>query len=112
MIILTIEEEERQMLVLALAELALSRPGWDDSIREIAVKLDRPGTPMYEGFKVTSADRVKAERTSLVKAQSPVVDALALAEALIRSGYVTQLNDNTAGYVADVIKEFLTENAK
>jgi hypothetical protein len=58
-------ESQRQMIVLALAELALSRPGWDESIREIVRHYDGEGLPMFEGFKRTSADRVRAERGPL-----------------------------------------------
>lgn len=58
-------EAQRQMIVLALAELALSRPGWDESIREIARHYDGEGLPTFEAFKRTSADRVRAERGPL-----------------------------------------------
>jgi len=49
-------EEERQATVLALACLALNRPGWDYFLRAIARKLD-PGVAMYEGFKQANEDR-------------------------------------------------------
>ena len=39
------------MLLLALAELALSRPGFDAACQEIAKKMDNPGLPMYHDFK-------------------------------------------------------------
>jgi hypothetical protein len=58
-----VDEGERQVLLLALAELALSRPGWDTMLREIAEKFG--GVPLFESFKRTSADRVKAERAPL-----------------------------------------------
>jgi hypothetical protein len=58
-------EGQRQMIVLALAELALSRPGWDESIREIVRHYDAEGLPMFEGFKRSNADRVSAERGPL-----------------------------------------------
>lgn len=51
------------MILLALAELALSRPGWDDALRRIAEHYQ--GVEIFERFKVTSADRVKAERGPL-----------------------------------------------
>jgi hypothetical protein len=57
------EEKQRQMIILALAELALSRPGWEYSLREIAKMFC--GEDMYEGFKKTSADRVKATHADL-----------------------------------------------
>jgi hypothetical protein len=35
-----ITEEERQMVLLALAELSIARPGWISSLEEIALKMD------------------------------------------------------------------------
>ena len=58
-------EAERQMILLALAELALSRPGFEDSIRQIARHYDEDGLPVFESFKTSNADRVKAERSAL-----------------------------------------------
>lgn len=52
-------EGERQMILLALAELALSRPGWDDALRRIAKNYDDGGLPMFEELKRLNADRVK-----------------------------------------------------
>lgn len=59
----TVIEGERQIVLLALAELALSRPGWDDTLHEIAVKFH--GEELFAGFKKSSADRVSAERGPL-----------------------------------------------
>jgi hypothetical protein len=47
------EEEERQLVLLALAELALTRPGFDYALNLIARKLG--GVAMYESFKQTSS---------------------------------------------------------
>jgi hypothetical protein len=58
-----ISEEGRQMIVLALAELALSRPGWDDSLRRLAILFF--GEAMFEDFKKANADRVRATRGNL-----------------------------------------------
>lgn len=58
-------ECRRQMLVLALAELALSRPGWDHSIREIVRNYDDEKLSMFESFKASNADRVKATHGDL-----------------------------------------------
>ena len=44
-----LEEEDRQAVLLAIAELALSRPGWDDMLRRIARKFS--GEAMFEQFK-------------------------------------------------------------
>jgi hypothetical protein len=63
---LKLDEGERQMAVLAFAELALSRPGWDHMLKDIAQRIDNPGAPMYESMKKTSADRVAFERWPLV----------------------------------------------
>lgn len=35
-------EEERQMLLLALACLSCARPGWDDALNRLALKMERP----------------------------------------------------------------------
>jgi hypothetical protein len=58
------EEGDRQILLLALAELALSRPGWQYAIGLIVERLH--GEEMYINFKRTNADRVKAERGDLM----------------------------------------------
>jgi hypothetical protein len=46
-------------VVLALAWLALCRPGWDDFLRSIDVQLD-PDAAMYEAMKRANADQVPA----------------------------------------------------
>lgn len=56
-------EEERQMLLLGLAELGLSRPGWDHMLREMAQKIS--GLAMYEEFQKANADRVHVQRGPL-----------------------------------------------
>jgi hypothetical protein len=50
-----LEEGDRQMVVLAIAELALSRPGWDDALRRIARTFE--AEPMFEQLKKTSAEQ-------------------------------------------------------
>lgn len=52
----TIEEEERQTTLLALAELSLRRPGWLDHLERIADKFS--GRKMFDGFRETSSDLV------------------------------------------------------
>lgn len=49
-----LDEGQRQMTLLALAELSLRRPGFDLCIREIAFKLR--GVEMLESFKKTSVE--------------------------------------------------------
>jgi len=62
---------DRQMVLLALAELALSRPGWDYALGEIAERFSPPspeaisGRELFDQFKRLNADRVKAERIPL-----------------------------------------------
>ena len=52
---LALDEGERQMVLMALAHLALERPGWDDALSRIAVKVDNAtpaGRPeLYDNFK-------------------------------------------------------------
>jgi hypothetical protein len=55
---LVIEESDRQLMLLALAELALSRPGFNATLVPIAELL--AGQEMFEEFKRINADRVKA----------------------------------------------------
>jgi len=54
-----IAEESRQMILLALAELSLRRPGWLDALERVATSLK--GREMFDGFRETSADLIKAE---------------------------------------------------
>lgn len=68
-LVVTFPEEERQMMLMALAHLAVERPGWDDALNRLALKLDIAVTgkaKMYEGFKDLRTD------TLHLAAQSPV----------------------------------------
>lgn len=49
-----VSEEERQMILLALAELSLRRPGWLDALGRVADTFH--GREMFDGFRETSAD--------------------------------------------------------
>jgi hypothetical protein len=107
-----LEEGNRQMMLLAIAELALSRPGWDDALGHIAETLSAAepgavadGRQIFEAFKRTNADRVKAERIPIwlgpLIAQS---DDSELLEWLVNArekggGFVAALAD--AALVAD-----------
>jgi hypothetical protein len=54
---LEITDEERQMILLALAQLSIARPGWDHALNELAVKMDNVldgRAMMYEGFRNTA----------------------------------------------------------
>lgn len=46
----TIEEADRQMVLLALAELWVKRPGWHYAIEEVAKKFDPEMKPDPEGL--------------------------------------------------------------
>ena len=48
---LVLSEEDRQMLLMALAHLAVERPGWDHALGEIAARIDNPGPELYLAFK-------------------------------------------------------------
>jgi hypothetical protein len=47
------DEGDRQMLLLAIAELALRRPGWDWTLGRLAERLS--GREMFDSFKQSSA---------------------------------------------------------
>ncbi len=49
--IIEIGEEQRQVMLMGLAHLAMDRPGWDNMIEEIAGKLEFPGLGMYMGVQ-------------------------------------------------------------
>jgi hypothetical protein len=57
------EEGERQMLLLAIAELALSRPAWDWTLGELAEQLH--GREAFNEFARLNAERAKAERAAV-----------------------------------------------
>jgi hypothetical protein len=99
----TIEEGDRQMILLAIAELALSRPGWDWTLGRLAALLS--GREMFEGFKRLNADRVKAERMPLgfapLIAQNDDPELLEWLAAADRDGGGFVHNLAHAGLVAD-----------
>ena len=49
------DEADRQMVLLALAELALRRPGWDQTLRRLAARFD-DGGKWFDAFKITSGE--------------------------------------------------------
>lgn len=51
-----LDESDRQAILLALAVLALQRPGWDTYLGEIAKRFH--GREMWRQFKTYNADRV------------------------------------------------------
>jgi hypothetical protein len=54
----TLDEGERQMLLLALAQLALDRPGWEWTLGELAEKYQ--GREMFNEFMRLNKDRWEA----------------------------------------------------
>jgi hypothetical protein len=51
---LRLEEEERQLVLMALAELSVRCPGFDDAINRIAVRIDNAKdgrAVMYDSFR-------------------------------------------------------------
>lgn len=64
-ITVTIAEEERQMLLLALAKLSLDRPGWHWGLGELAAKFStapnvEDGRAMFEAFRRLNSDQPPA----------------------------------------------------
>jgi hypothetical protein len=58
--ILELEEEERQAVLLALAALAVERPGWDDMLNRVALRIDNAVSgraQMYDQFRCLRAGR-------------------------------------------------------
>jgi len=53
--------EEGQLLILAMAELGIARPGWNDALLLIADKLKC--RDMYEKFQQTNRDKFPIEPT-------------------------------------------------
>ena len=60
---LKLDEGERQVVLLALAHLANERPGWDDMLNRVALRIDNedpkhPGRAvMYDAFKTVHTGR-------------------------------------------------------
>lgn len=53
-----IDEEQRQLLLLAIAELSLRRPGWELALRQVALHHlgGAKAEAMYDRFRRTSAE--------------------------------------------------------
>jgi hypothetical protein len=59
----TIDEGQRQMLLLALAKLAIDRPGWHMTLGDLAAKFStaphiEDGREMFERFCELNSDHV------------------------------------------------------
>ena len=63
---LELDEGERQALLMAMAHLAVERPGWDDMLNRIAVRIDnvKDGrAELYDEFRSLRRRAVVAART-------------------------------------------------
>ena len=60
MISLELSEEDRQLMLLALAKLSLERPGWDYALNTLALKMDnqaeRSRAELYDNFRKIDRD--------------------------------------------------------
>lgn len=66
-----IEEEDRQAIVLALAKLSITRPGWRDAcLRRIAEDVFRAGD-MFDEFESQGADPLHAGVAHASPSQRP-----------------------------------------
>lgn len=62
---LRLEESDRQLLILALAETALLRPGFDDALRRISQRVDNRIDAMYDAFKHFNNSRVTPDMAKI-----------------------------------------------
>jgi hypothetical protein len=53
-----VDESQRQAILMALAHLAVERPGWDTMLRTIAKKMDGGECPVYSEFKKLHREKV------------------------------------------------------
>lgn len=70
-----LDESQRQVLLLAIAKLALERPGWDGMLREMATLLRGPA--MYDQFKESNSDLSAIRERDIVQFGSPGDDSRA-----------------------------------
>lgn len=50
------DESDRQLILLALANLALLRPGFDHALRRVAQRMEKPAEGLYDLFKAANTD--------------------------------------------------------
>lgn len=72
-----IEEDERQVILMALAHLAVERPGWRNMLEQVALKMDNPGPELFTAFWILRHDVV---RDSLPEDPTPESLSRALAK--------------------------------
>ena len=55
-----LSEEDRQLVILALAKLSLEQPGWAQALNEIALKMDNSlpdgSAEMFQAFRAIRGD--------------------------------------------------------
>jgi hypothetical protein len=52
--VIEISEEERQMMLLAIAKLSIERPGWYWTLGQLAEKLGDRGRTEFEEFRTVA----------------------------------------------------------
>lgn len=74
-----LDESERQMLLLALARLALERPGWDDALNRIAMRIDNRSdgrAVSFDAYKRLTKRPREGERDGAGEQHERQVDAM------------------------------------
>lgn len=66
-----VDDSETQMLVLALAELSLSRPGWEYAIRLLVRRQGTLFEEMFDRLRFTSKDRVRESHADVLGRHRP-----------------------------------------
>ena len=67
-------EDERQAVVLALARLALERPGWKPYLKQIAERMD-PGAVLFSAFHTETRPSLQQVRTLLIEVAAKAAEA-------------------------------------
>lgn len=75
---ITVDESQRQAVLLALAHLAVERPGWNAMLTEIAAKMDnmKPNgdLQMFSVFKETCDRKAQADKVNTPLAAGVCMD--------------------------------------
>jgi hypothetical protein len=93
-----LEEDQRQMVLLALAKLSIERPGWLDAIEELALRMDNrdpQGHPemLYVFRRIHAAGDVSESLRRLLRIALPALAA----SVKLQSHYATLLNAHDGG---------------
>jgi hypothetical protein len=64
---LKLSESDRQATLMALAHLAVERPGWDMMLSEIAQRIDNPGPELYERFKTLRKSNLELDEIETIE---------------------------------------------